>query len=112
MEFIELKHSLRMEEWKQQVEDCLQSNLSTFAWCKANGIPKSSFHYRQQQVAMEFGYPSKYASVEEGASDPKPKGLVCSEKITVRYPHVVIEIPQGADPETVRQILHMVQAPC
>ena len=45
-----IKASIRLQQWAQQVDECQKSGLSVSAWCKANGIRTNTCYYRLKQV--------------------------------------------------------------
>ena len=39
----QIKTQLRMEQWKQLIEECQKSEMSVSAWCKENNVSESSY---------------------------------------------------------------------
>ena len=58
----EVKHSIRLREWSEQIERQQTSGLSVQQWCDENGINSKTYYYRLRKV-REKSVASKSAIV-------------------------------------------------
>ena len=50
MDAHKIKHDLFIAEWSKQIRDQQESGMNIKEWCQANGIPVSTFNFRQRKV--------------------------------------------------------------
>ena len=53
-EIVTLKKKIRLQKWKQQIEEQKSSGLSVQEWCIQNGINLKTYYYHLRRVREEF----------------------------------------------------------
>ncbi len=121
MEIQEAKHRAKLCEWQQMVYECRNSGIPVTRWCKEHQLSVKTYYYRQRQVwkaatakvndmAEEFKQTPRFPAFAE-VRLPQPQPIHRTSEppaITVRRGKLVCEIHNGADPELLRQVLHLV----
>lgn len=117
MELQKTKHQLRLEEWKDRVQACRNSGMTIKNWCAEHGIREQTY-YRWQKLVWEAGTQSitlacapaqsvTFAEYQSPVSKTDtPSGLV------VHLACGRVEIPNGADRETIAFTLEALKALC
>ena len=96
-------------EWSERIASCRNSGMSVREWCKANGIPLSTY-YNQQRKVFE-------ASKSVAESRQKPQFTeICVPKeshipaATIRIGDAEADIYPRADEETIRKICQVLKS--
>ena len=121
MEIQEAKHRAKLCEWQQMVYECRGSGMPVTRWCKEHQLSVKTYYYRQRQVwkaasaktndMTEERLPSSRLPVFTEVRLPQSQAIHSVTEppaITVRRGKLVCEIHNGADPELLRQVLHLV----
>ena len=113
----QIKTQLRMEQWKQLIEECQKSEMSVTAWCKENNVSESSYYYylkrfRQQAIAsltvpMETESKTIFKKVEVSPYLSNP-----SAAVVLRLPQATLEIAEGTSQQTIQAVLLALQSVC
>lgn len=88
-------------EWSERIASCRNSGMSVKDWCKANGIPLSTYYNQQRKV---------FEAAKSTASEQKPKFTEIrlpqrgTPAATIRIGNAEADIYPGADEETIRII--------
>ena len=103
----QIKTQLRMEQWKQLIEECQKSEMSVTVWCKENNVSESSYYYylkrfRQQAIAsltvpMETENKTIFKKVEVSPYLSNP-----SAAVVLRLPQATLEIAEGTSQQTIQ----------
>lgn len=96
-------------EWSERIASCRNSGMSVREWCKANGIPPSTY-YNQQRKVFEA---AKLA--EESKSKPQFTEICVPQRsrtptATIRIGNAEADIYPGADEETIRTICQVLKS--
>ena len=113
----QIKTQLRMEQWKQLIEECQKSEMSVSAWCKENNVSESSYYYylkrlRQQTIVslpvpMETEKETIFKKVEVS---PYVSGTLAA--VVLRLPQATLEIAEGTSQQTIQAVLLALQNIC
>lgn len=109
-------HQIRCEQWTQIISECLSSEMSKTAWCKANGISDKAFFYWQRILRNEaYIEQKKLAEVSEQRSDPpvafvglKPSEISTGEPagfhpdVIIRNKGIILESSNTVSPELLK----------
>ena len=49
-EIVTVKKKIRLQKWKQQIEEQKSSGLTVQEWCRQNGVNDKTYYYRLRQV--------------------------------------------------------------
>lgn len=115
-----LNHNSKLAQWSRLVEDCRNSSLSVTEWCKENGIPISSYYYRQKQVFNAITESQKVrfkevtvvpvTPVTPGTSVAPVTSRPSPAVASVQYSDANIEVYPGADSKTLRAIFEALRS--
>ena len=113
----QIKTQLRMEQWKQLIEECQKSEMSVTAWCKENNVSEASYYYylkrlRQQAIAslpvpMKTEKETIFKKVEVS-----PCVSATSAAVVLRLPQATLEIAEGTSQQTIQAVLLALQNIC
>ena len=118
MKVQETVRMLNLQEWSRQVNECQNSGLSVREWCKENGVGYKNYYWRRAQVRehlLESAERNKTLTVVAPPSDrtddktpvfatiPLPQRI--NSAITVHIGQHIAEVNDGADPDTVENVL-------
>ena len=113
----QIKTQLRMEQWKQLIEECQKSEMSVTAWCKENNVSEASYYYylkrlRQQAIAslpvpMKTEKETIFKKVEVS-----PCVSAISAAVVLRLPQATLEIAEGTSQQTIQAVLLALQNIC
>lgn len=53
-EIVKVKKKVRLQEWKQQIEEQKMSGLSVQEWCEQKGINPKTYYYHLRKVREEI----------------------------------------------------------
>ena len=90
-------------EWSQRIASCRDSGMSVKDWCKAKGIPLSTY-YNQQRKVFEAAKSSSENEQKPKFTEiriPKQSHMPAA---TIRIGDLEADIYPGADEETIRTI--------
>ena len=122
-----IERQMRLQEWASQIEEQSQSGMTVMDWCQANGIGYKNFFYRKRRVREELleayetrggkSHISELATINKNKlpteheppeitplNIPQTKGA----ELTVWIGQYAVDIQNGADVETIDQVLRMV----
>jgi hypothetical protein len=121
----ETVRKLRLQEWAVQIQKCQDSGLSVREWCEANKVGYKNY-YRRRKVVQEYLLDSvdgnerfmlTNSSIKQSeiqapifASIPLPQRNDAA--ITVHIGAYVAEVNNGADPDTVENVLRALTRIC
>lgn len=117
------KHELSIQYWKKLIEAQQVSELSVKDWCDQNGISRDAYYY-WLRIVRERAIDNLPAQVKNSLAieDEKPaafKRLEVESPLHVFQPAVVIhlngatvEVPNGANRETVEAVLLALKTTC
>ena len=90
-------------EWSQRISECRSSGMSVTAWCKANGIPLSTY-YNQQRKVFEAAKSSSENNQKAQFTEIHLPQRISTPLATIRIGDTEADIYPGADEETIRTI--------
>lgn len=95
--------------WRERVEACEASNLSTIGWCKENSINPSTLQYwvkkfKRQSVSSK----SQWAEIK---LQPIEASNI-EESIILRYHDFIMEIPKNFTKSTLAEIISAIKSIC
>jgi len=64
-EIVTVKKKIRLQKWKQQIEEQKSSGLSVQEWCIQNGINLKTYYYHLRKVREEFLRSGKAENAQE-----------------------------------------------
>ena len=121
MELQSAKPRAKIEQWRQIIYQCRNSEQKISKWCQEHQIARQTcYHWQQEVWANENGrrvYPQKTATERTSArfTEIRIPTPVNECRLNVETPNLVIhkdgwslEIRNGADPELLGQILRLV----
>ena len=89
-------------EWSERIASCRNSGMSVTAWCKANGIPLSTYYNQQRKVfAASKSSPESEQKSQFTEIRLPQRGTPLA---TIRIGNTEADIYPGADEETIRTI--------
>ena len=53
MEIEDVKRTVRIKQWAEMAQACLESGQTVKEWCAANSITTKTYYYRLRQVRLE-----------------------------------------------------------
>ena len=89
--------SVKLEIWKQRIEEQRKSNQSAASWCRQNEIKESQFHYYRDKF-----YPSQ---TERKFTELKDK----KSYLNVSVNGFAIQLEENFDPACLKQFLQVVR---
>lgn len=90
-------------EWSERIASCRNSGMSVKDWCKANGIPLSTY-YNQQRKVFEAAKSTEESTTNTQFTEIRAVQHSCTPLATIRIGDAEADIYPGADEETIRTI--------
>lgn len=125
MELQKAKHELMVEQWRRRVYECRNSGQTIRSWCQENHVCQQTY-FRWQHIVWdnatqkiketskteEMARASNNITFAEYPVLATPAEQTPTAAITLHLKYGTVEIPNGADPETVASVLRAVRALC
>jgi transposase len=90
------------EQWQRHLESWRSGGTTQIAYCQKHGVSRHAFQYWKHQ--LENGRPSRFVEVK------KPLAPGSRNHIEILLAEGVrIRVPQGASPEELRMVLHVLR---
>lgn len=106
-----VKNEVKYAERIAMVEECRSSGLSIRAWCEENNVNPKKYHYRLRRLRTMFLDQHKHNNVPAIKKLPVVTHPVpVANTLTLHLEGVTIEIPQGADENTITSVLRAVKS--
>ncbi len=121
MNMQKITQDLRLEEWKQQVEECQSSGKSVSAWCEENGLKPKTYYYRLNKVrdavcreltAIKNQDIKPNVSPSFAEVSIKRNGNKNEPAITLRIGNTEVDIHNGAEPAVIENTLRILGDLC
>lgn len=115
------KRIFNQERWKQHIIDCQSSGLTVQDYCQQQGICRSSFYKWQRVLRLDAcKVPGEQLTqddytlvkVDYPAAIASPAVPKQPTSISVSLGSAKVEIPQGADPATIKIVLNTLSKLC
>ena len=90
-------------EWSERIASCRNSGMSVKDWCKANGIPLSTY-YNQQRKVFEAAKSAEGRKSKPQFTEIRIPQRSCTPAATIRIGDAEADIYPGADEKTIRTI--------
>jgi transposase len=90
------------EQWKQHLKSWRSSGTRQIAYCQKHGLSRHAFQYWKHQ--LDNGGLSRFVEVKQ----PLARGISNPIEILLAG-GVRIRVPQGATPEELRMVLHVLR---
>lgn len=119
-----VKHELRLKQWEQLINQCAESGMTVKSWCAENNISKDAYYYwlklvRERAVDQLPEVVKESLPLENHADDITFKKLEVQSPVPGLQPAVLVhingatvEVPNGANPETVEAVLLALKSAC
>lgn len=121
---ISIKRGLSLANWKQLINDRMNSGLTIKKWCSLNGISENTYYYWLKAVRKEAAEQLPQ-SIESSLPVRRESDSITFKKLEVQSPvsgfrpavlvHIngaTVEVPNGADRETVEAVLLALKSVC
>lgn len=115
------KQTLSQERWKQLIIECQSSGLTVQDYCQQQGLCKSTYYKWQRELRLDACKASVPQPIEDAHSlvkldYPLKAAYATVPKqatgISISFGAAKIEVPQGADPETIKIVLNTLAKLC
>lgn len=115
------KQNISQERWKQLIIECQSSDLTVQDYCQQQGICKSTYYKWQRVLRLDackasVPYPIEDANPLVKLDYPAKASPISAPKqatgISISFGTTKINVPQGADPETIKTVLNTLAKLC
>lgn len=115
------KQLIDQDRWKQHILDCQASGLTVHDYCQQQGLCKSTYYKWQRVLRLDACMTSVNQPIQDDhalvkvdypAKLSSPPVAKQAASISVSLGSVKIEIPQGADPATIKTVLNTLSKLC
>lgn len=109
-----ITHEMRLNQWKQLIQECNNSGLSKHAWCKQNGVNEKQFYYWQRKIRQELYELQTVSSTQPAvfAEVPTPETYntenipnVSVAAAVIRKDGLSVEISEGISSELLLRLI-------
>ena len=82
----EMKDRVKMDNWRQRIQECQQSGKSVQAWCKENGIAASTYYRYLRKIRETLLQDNQIVALELPKSESPADIRIECGTITVTIP--------------------------
>lgn len=115
-----VKEEARLAEWQKQIEERQNEGLGVTAWCKKQGISKSTYYHRLRLV-REYQYPSieqlPESSTEQKAVEKRfivpvsvPARRAIESEIEIRLGELRVSFRGDVSPEALKAVIEVLRS--
>ena len=118
------EHDQKIALWISRIQECRASGLTVDIWCKQNGVTPKSYYYWMRKIKREAfeALPDDMKTRPAVSSCPGSPVFeeitschetgVNSAAVSLHVGNAVLEIHNGADYQTIENLLRAVRAVC
>lgn len=108
-QLVALKENAKLNLWYDDIKSQKQSGLTVDEWCEQRGLNRHTYYYRYKVVmrALEERLSQSQPDPIHFAALPPPslEQRTDSAAIRLRLGDLEVEIPAGADPSCIRNVI-------
>lgn len=94
----EVKNRVKLDTWRQRIQECQQSGKSIRSWCEENGVAVSSYYSYLRKIRESLLQDNQIAALEV----PKPEG---TGDIRIECGTITVTLPGTVSGEQLAAIL-------
>jgi len=103
MKIKEVKESLKLSQWKSEIEECTKSGLSVAEWCRQRDINIKTYYYRLRRVRENI---CEYAEqIEQAVVPVKALERLPSSEIKIESDNIKISITENISPDIIEKMI-------
>lgn len=115
----EIKKKVQLGEWQKQIEERQTAGIGVEAWCKREGIGKSTYYYRLRKVReylcqMSGSFPEVSGDHEKEEKQIVPISVPVrtseESKIEISIGELRISFTGGASPDALKTVIEALQS--
>ena len=115
-----VKSRLKLEHWRQLIDECQSSGMQVKQWCIQNNISKDQYYYWLRKVrettVENLPVNAEMISVKESVTfkplEVKAPSTGFAPSVTIHLPQATIEVPDGVSKSTVEAVLCALRKTC
>jgi len=102
-----MTRGLKRELWQERICNYRSSGLNAQAWCQQNKLTLSSLHYWINKLNKESL--ESHSTIKHEFVPITQMGILMSPSapIVIRYQNLSIEVPESCNPDTLRNVLEI-----
>jgi len=102
-----MTRELKRELWQERICDYRSSGLNAQTWCQQNKLTLSSLHYwinksNKESLESDIDFKHEFVPITQVGISMSP-----SAPIVIRYQNLSIEVFEGCHPDTLRNVLEI-----
>ena len=102
-----MTRGLKRELWQERICNYRSSGLNAQAWCQQNKLTLSSLHYwinklNKESLESDSCFKHEFVPITQVGLSMSP-----SAPIVIRYQNLAIEVFEGCHPDTLRNVLEI-----
>lgn len=102
-----MTRELKRDLWQERICNYRNSGLNAQAWCQQNKLTLSSLHYwinklNKESLESDSCFKHEFVPITQVELAMSP-----SAPIVIRYQNLVIEVFEGCHPDTLRNVLEI-----
>ena len=102
-----MTRALKHEMWQERIFNYRNSGLNAQAWCQEHKLTISSLHYwinklNKESLDSDITIKHEFVPVTQMGISMSP-----SAPIVIRYQNLSIEVSEGCNPDTLRNVLEI-----
>ena len=108
----------RIEQWKQQIDECIASDKSVRSWCGENELSIKTYYYRLKRVrefacqALEVSGRQIQTKKTDTVFAEVRTPVSVSVAVTVKICNAELEIHNGANAEVIESTIRALKSIC
>ena len=107
-------------DWRELARSCIESGMTVYAWCKANGVPYTTCKKWIARLGEEKSAVPAAGSVVWGRVETSEQADIALKNrfpvdgpaIKLNFGEWSIELKQGFDPVLLKQVMKVVEIQC
>jgi len=102
-----MTRELKRELWQERICNYRSSGLNAQAWCQQNKLTLSSLHYwinklNKESLKLDSTFKHEFVPITQMGISMSP-----SAPIVIRYQNLLIEVSENCQPNTLRNVLEI-----
>lgn len=106
---LELVNNAKLSNWYEAIKRRKELGLTVDEWCTEQGLTRSNYYYRHRKVMEALDERLSQSQPETihfaALPPPSPEQRTDSAAIRLRLGDLEVEIPAGADPSCIRNVI-------